>query len=701
MNRNLASPGSVWGKTCPLPGKDPTPLLCVEDEPATLALMVHILGKRFSRILVARNGIEGLEAVRKHNPAIVITDILMPGMNGIDMARAIKGLTPEIHIIITTTEDDATAILSAVDVGVIDYVVKPVTPARLGSALDRCFQVTSLERALQRSKARFESILESIEDAFFALDQDWCFTYVNRKAEALFRASRSDLLGSSFRKVVPDPLEEHFAYAEVMRTKETRTFDLFSPVLDRWFDVSVFPLEGGISVCLRDVTEKRKQEGEIKFLAFNDKLTGLPNRALLQERLQHAILWSRRTGKRGAVLFLDLDRFKGINDSLGHQAGDQVLCEVAQRLRACLRDCDTVARLGGDEFAIILEGFEHPDNIHAIAHRLLLAIAREILVEAFPVCTTGSIGISFIPEDGATAEDLLRAADAAMYHGKDNGKNTYSFYRPEMNVEKRHFLQLENALRTSVRDHDFIIHYQPQHDLRTRALLGFEALVRWHQPDMGLISPEEFIPLAEETGLILQLGDWVLATACSQTRCWMANHAAPIRMAVNLSARQFWQSDLVESIARGLAQSGLPPEHLELELTESMVMRNVDTAIGKMHELSAMGIRLSIDDFGTGYSSLAALKRFPIHTLKIDKSFVKEVTINPNDAAIASSIIALAHTMNLTVVAEGIETLDQLEFLLERGCEIGQGYYFSKPLPADEAERMLDFTETDAELRLA
>jgi diguanylate cyclase (GGDEF)-like protein/PAS domain S-box-containing protein len=689
MHSESSAATQIRKKAIPNLEKEATSILCVEDDPVTLSLLVHILKKRFRDVLIAKDGMEGLEVFKRHRPKVVVTDIYMPAMNGLDMVRTIKAEAPGTHIIVITSHDESAAILSAVDVGIVDYVLKPIEAKRLGLAIDKCFQITALERALLLSKSRTENILESIGDAFFSLDKDWQFTYLNQKAEEHFQASRAELLGSSFKDRMPDWIGNSHAYEEAMLNQEKRSFELFLPDQARWHDVGIYPLDDGISVYLRDVTEKKKHEDEIQSLAFHDKLTGLPNRALLEDRLNHTIQWCKRSGQRGAVLFLDLDRFKTINDSLGHDAGDQVLREVANRLRSCLRDCDTVARLGGDEFIILLEGFDHPDNIHSVTHRLLLSLAQEIVLPEITLCITCSIGISLIPSDGETVEDLLKASDTAMYHGKGHGRNAYYFYRPEMNIETRHFLQLENALRKSVKNQEFFLQYQPLHNLRTQELLGFEALVRWRHPEMGVIDPDEFIPLAEETGLILLLGDWVLETACSQTRSWMDLHRSPLRMAVNLSGRQFWQSDLVETIARGLEKSRLPPERLELEITESMVMRDVDLAIAKMHELTAMGIRLSMDDFGTGYSSLAALKRFPIHTLKIDKSFIKDVTTNANDAAISSSIIALAHTMNLTVVAEGIETREQLDFLTEKGCEIGQGYFFSKPILASEAETML------------
>jgi len=673
----------------PASDKDSTPILCVEDEGASRLLLVRILEQRFSTVLVAKDGAEGLDLFRRHQPPMVITDIQMPGLDGIAMAKAIKAEAPDTHIIITTAYGESELILSAVDLGVTDYVMKPLSATRLHAAIDKCFRVTALETALQLSAIRLENTLESISDAFFALDRDWRFTFVNRKAEALFQVPRAGLLGRSFRRLFPHLVDPRPAYQEAMQKQEFQSFEQYTPDLRTWQEVSIFPMDGGISVYLRDITERKKHEDEVQHLAFYDQLTELPNRTLLQNRLNHAIIRCKRNGTRGAVLFLDLDRFKNINDSLGHQAGDHVLVEVARRLRSAVRDSDTVARLGGDEFIVLLEGFDHPDNIHSVIHRILLAMSQDIVHLGFTFSITCSIGISFFPSDGESVEELLKASDTAMYHGKDKGRNTYQFYRPDMNAKTRYFLEMENALRRSVLSQEFLLHYQPQFDLASRELIGFEALVRWRHPDLGLIPPADFIPLAEETGLILLLGDWVMGTACRQNQAWMKAHPLPLRMAVNLSGRQFWQGDLVESIARGLVQSGLQPEHLELEITESMVMKDADLAIGKMRELAAMGIRLSIDDFGTGYSSLAALKRFPIHTLKIDKSFVKDVTTNANDAAISASIIALAHTMNLDVVAEGIETREQLDFFLEKGCEIGQGYFFSKPLPAEEAEAFL------------
>jgi diguanylate cyclase (GGDEF)-like protein len=383
------------------------------------------------------------------------------------------------------------------------------------------------------------------------------------------------------------------------------------------------------------------------------------------------------------VLFVDLDSFKYINDSLGHEAGDEVLRETAKRLCACIRDSDTAARLGGDEFVIVLEGFDQPDNIHTVTQRILLALSQEIRIEGQAVSVTASIGISFFPEDGETVESLLKAADTAMYHGKKRGRNTYQFYRKEMNANTRHYFLMEHALRQAVQHQEFILHFQPQYDLATRAVTGFEALVRWKHPDMGLIAPSEFLPLAEDTSFILQLGDWILREACRQARHWLDLNPKAALLGVNLSGRQFWQEDLVAAIRRILSETGLPPACLELELSETILMGQPDLAVARMRELNALGVRLAIDGYGTGYHSLAALKRYPIQRLKIDRTLTGEIATSPGDAAMVAALIALAHSLGLSVVAVGIENQEQLAGLLKHGCEGGQGHLFSPAIPAD------------------
>ena len=661
------------------------PVLCVEDDGPTRAVLVKLLERRFDHVLVAKDGQEGLELFLRHRPSLVVTDIRMPILDGISMVREIKVWAPATKIIVITSYGSAELLLAAIEIGVNDYILKPLNAERVYGAIDKCLRVNLLEHKLLDAKAHTENVLESLRDAFFAVDRDWRFTYLNRKAEAHFSLSRGNLLGCSLLTLLAEDSAACAAYQEALASQEPRVFEYQSRGLDSWHEVRVFPIADGFSVYLRDITEGKRAKEEIRFLAFYDQLTRLPNRSLLQERMLHSLARCLGGNHQGAILFLDVDRFKNINDSLGHGTGDRVLQEIASRLGNCIRECDTLARLGGDEFIVLLDGIDHPKHIQWVVERIRNALAQDIHQNGVPLSLTASIGISLFPGDGDTVEDLLKAADSAMHYSKKHGGNAHHFYRPEMNARIQGLLVLESTMRKSIQNRDFVVEFQPQVALRSGELLGFEALVRWQHPELGLVEPNNFIPLAEQTGLILPLGEWVLETACLQGRAWIEQFGRPVRMAVNVSGRQFWQGDLAAMVARVLAQTGFPPGQLELELTESVVMDDIGLAIGTMHDLAAMGVRLSIDDFGTGYSSLASLQQFPIHTLKIDKAFVKDILSNPNDLAIAKAIVGLAHSLRLEVIAEGLEHPDQLACLEGLGCEYGQGHLFSRPVPPAKA----------------
>jgi diguanylate cyclase (GGDEF)-like protein len=432
-----------------------------------------------------------------------------------------------------------------------------------------------------------------------------------------------------------------------------------------------------------DNTARRLAESALKFQNNRDPLTGLANRNLLRDRLGLAIAQAARSAHPIWVLFVDLDRFKFINDSLGHLAGDELLKKVAERLQGALRETDTVARLGGDEFVLLLpEGNENPLST-VIVQRVMDAIAQPLSIEGHEFFLTCSIGVSSYPVDGEDVETLIKHADIAMYRAKQTGRNNFQFYTAKMNEQALERLRLEGDLRLALERDEFILHYQPQVDLRSGRIVGMEALIRWQHPALGMVPPGRFIGLAEETGLIVPIGAWVLRTACAQIKSWQDAGLGFLRVSVNLSARQFYQRDLLESIGEVLARTGLDPQYLEIELTESMVMTDVDSAVAILRGLKALGVQMSIDDFGTGYSSLSYLKRFPIDVLKIDQSFVRDITIDPDDAAIVTSIISLAHNLRLNVIAEGVETEAQLEYLRRHGCDEIQGYYFSRPVDAE------------------
>ncbi|HUX30182.1 MAG TPA: EAL domain-containing protein [Thiobacillus sp.] len=422
---------------------------------------------------------------------------------------------------------------------------------------------------------------------------------------------------------------------------------------------------------------------ELDHLAHHDVLTGLPNRTLLYDRLAQAITQARRSGKQLAVMFMDLDRFKHINDSLGHTVGDQLLQSMSRRLLGCVRQSDTISRLGGDEFVALLPDIDHPEDAALSAQKMLIAIALPHLINQHDLHIGASIGISIYPEDGLDAETLIKHADTAMFHAKDNGRNTYAFFEQEMTARAMARQSIEASLRLALERQEFVLHYQPKVNLLSGTIVGIETLVRWQHPQRGLLEPAQFVPIAEDSGLILPLGRWVLREACLQTRAWQDAGLPPITVAVNTSAPEFRAGDFLEYLRATLEESRLEPRYLELELTESILMRDAASADSVLHALADLGVKLAVDDFGTGYSSLSYLQQFPINTLKIDQSFVSRITRNPDDAAIVSAVINMAKALRLRVIAEGVETAEQAAFLLAQHCDEGQGYFFGRPVGAE------------------
>ena len=449
--------------------------------------------------------------------------------------------------------------------------------------------------------------------------------------------------------------------------------------LEKLVELRTQELSRMVMALEKKADEQKIAEARIQRLAYFDALTGLPNRLLLGDRCQHALRVAQRAHQPVALMFLDLDHFKNINDSLGHRVGDEVLVELATRLKATVREQDTVSRLGGDEFVLLLPDTDAAGAAH-VADKLIRAALLPIQIEEHELTVTPSIGIALYPKDGRDLDELSKCADAAMYQAKGEGRNSYRFFTPEIQAHSDRNLVLDNALRRALERHQLELHYQPQISMTTGEILGAEALLRWTHPELGVISPAEFIPIAERNGLILPIGEWIINTAVKQLADWLARGMAPITMAVNLSAVQFRHADLPQFITRTLTHADLPPQRLELELTEGVAMTHPQVAIAVMDDLDQRGVRLSIDDFGTGYSSLSYLKRFQVYKLKIDQSFVRDITEDPDDKAIVAAIISMAHSLGLKTIAEGVETQAQLEFLRDQGCDEVQGYYFSRPL---------------------
>jgi diguanylate cyclase (GGDEF)-like protein/PAS domain S-box-containing protein len=554
---------------------------------------------------------------------------------------------------------------------------------------------------LEESRERFRSLAEMSSDWFWEQDKELRFTYFSPGAQLRLAEQPEEALGKRPWEVafIEDVSAEQWDMHKRALLERTAFSDFvyryhFRGEI-RYASVSgkpMFDAKGafiGYRGIGKDITAQRANEARIHYLARNDELTGLANRSAFQEQLAHAIRQSHRHGRAIAVLFIDLDRFKNINDTLGHEAGDTLLKEVARRLTSCLRESDTLARWGGDEFVATLEEFDSANDVALIARRVLEMLAVPYMVDGRELVITASVGISAYPEDGLDAQTLLKAADIAMYRAKEAGKNNFQYYSPQMNVHSFERLTMEANLRRALERGEFLLHYQPKVDLRTGALAGAEALIRWQHPDMGLVSPMQFIPLAEETGLIVPIGSWVLRTACAQARAWQAQGLQKMRMAVNISSRQFSQAGLLDEVIGVLDQTGLDADLLELEITESMLMDDPDQTAALLNELKAIGIHLAIDDFGTGYSSLTYLKRFPVSTLKIDRSFVKDVPYDADDVAITLAIVGLAHNLRIRVTAEGVETEAQRAFLRRHGCDEIQGYLVGRPLPVSEFEKLV------------
>ena len=580
-------------------------------------------------------------------------------------------------------------------------VIERVTTERTRTLRDdnlRLAEDLALRMRTEKSLRLREKVIEVSSNAIIicsAVAPDYAIEYVNPAFESITGFSAADVIGKSLRTLAGasqdhQNIEEISAALREQREGHAVLRNYRKDGTGYWNDLYITPVrtdEGEIInfvVAQYDISAVMRYEAELEFQARHDALTGLANRNLLNERLERAISNARHGGTELWVVFVDLDRFKFINDTLGHEAGDILLKTLAERLKLAVREADTVARMGGDEFVLVLPEGTGRDAGMQVIQNIMDAVAEPLLIQSHEFFLTCSIGIAAYPSDGGTAETLTKHADIAMYRAKEMGRNTWQFYAPAMSERTRERLEIEADLRHALERGQFVLHYQPQLDLISGNIVGMEVLLRWNHPQHGTIAPSRFIALAEEMGLIMPIGAWVLRAACVQTRAWQLAGLGQLRVAVNLSPRQFTQKGLVQSIAAILEECGLDARHLELEVTESMVMSDVDHAITILRDLKQLGVQIAIDDFGTGYSSLSYLRRFPIDVLKIDQSFVSDIALKEDDAAIVRAIISLAHGLRLKVIAEGVETNEQLEFLREHGCDQVQGFLFSRPVPATE-----------------
>ncbi len=673
-------------------------ILLVEDNPGDARLIELLLQEAFeagriSSPRVSRVGsvAEGLAKLEAEDYDIALIDLSLPDAHGRETYERIQQGAPDLPVVAMTGNDDERMAEDLVAAGAQDYLIKGQVDARvLGRALRYAIERKRSEEKLRLVAQVFEVALEGI----LVTDADQAIVSINRAFTDLTGFREGEVAGQPmfgeedlgiFRKVwATQSGAEHWQGEAICRRAQGDSF----PV---WLNINAVKNAVGrvthYVAAFSDITALKRTEERLRHIAHHDTLTGLPNRMLLEDRMEHALAQARRKHDFVAVMFIDLDRFKVVNDTLGHAAGDELLRMAAHRLRGCVREVDTVARLGGDEFAVVLGDLAAREDAALVARKILHVMGRPFALQDQEVFVTASVGIAMYGEDSNYESDVMERADIAMYHAKRTGRNNFHFYSPHMNVLSQQRLTLETDLRRALEREEFVLHYQPQVDPGGGGIIGVEALIRWAHKERGLVPPVEFIPLLEDTGLIVPVGEWVMRTAARQAVAWQKEGLPPLRMAVNLSARQLKEENLPERVAEILAETGLSPDLLEIELTESIVMENAEEAVAALGRLKALGVRIALDDFGTGASSLAYLKNFPIDTLKLSADIIVEVE-QEFDAAIAGAVITMARNMKLSSVAEGVETAAQFDFLRREQCDSIQGFLISRPM-APEALREL------------
>lgn len=684
-------------------------LLLVEDNHGDARLLREMFndhGSHGTELTRVQSMDEAEKHLAQNTVDIILLDLGLPDANGLEVVRRARLAAPRTPVVVLSGTDDAVLAGEALQEGAQDYLIKGQIEIRgLLRALRYAAERKVMEDALFIEKERALVTLNCIGDAVACTDISGKISFLNLAAERMTGWSCAEATGRSmdqvFRIVDATSRESNPNRMEIVVKQDRTTHLPLNCILIRRdgletpVEDSVSPIHNrageaaGAVIVIRDVSAAKAMAQEMIHSAHHDYLTGLPNRMLVNDRVHQAIVSASRHGKKVAVLFLDLDGFKHINDSLGHPIGDKLLQSIAKRLVDCVRNSDTVSRQGGDEFVILLSEVEQPEDAAITARRMLKAVAEAHSIDQHDLHVTTSIGVSVYPDDGENAEALIKNADTAMYQAKENGRQSYQFFKPAMNVKAVERQSIEESLRRALEREEFTLHYQPKINLTTGEITGAEALIRWTHPTRGPVSPAQFIPVAEDCGLILPIGQWVLRQACKQARAWLDAGLRSTTMAVNISAMEFRDECFLENVFATLRETALDPRLLELELTESVLMKRAESAASLLQILRARGVQLAVDDFGTGYSSLSYLRKFPINALKIDQSFVRQITTAPNETTIVTAVISMGRSLNLRVVAEGVETQEELAFLRLHQCDEAQGYLFSRPVAAQQFEVLL------------
>jgi len=707
-----------------IPAQSMSRVLIVDDEPLVRSGLRQIFSDPSIDVHVAANGVEALSILKKGVIDVALIDINLPDISGLEILEWVSKSDINTSVILISGDDSIDSAISALRNGAVDFVRKPHNIDDIRNKVRNTLEHRRLQRnnalmtaRLERSERLHRFLVENSPDIIYTLDKTGCFTFINKRVETLLGYSREELIGAPYFTIVHEEDLDKAIYAfnerrsdhrattnlEVrLKCKRDNKYRVFENqhIVTMLSAVGIYEKapDGTIAAAqrylgtygvARDITERKAAEETISFQALHDQLTHLPNRTLFRDRLDHAITQAKRSGGIVAVIYLDLDRFKLVNDTHGHSEGDELLRNVANRLRQCIRAGDTLARQGGDEFTILLPDLLLPEHAVTIAEKIMEGLKAPFFVVGNEFRATASMGIALYPRDGDTADTLIRNADIAMYKAKESGKNGYRFFSPEMNASYHNRIILENELRAAIRGKEFELYFQPQLSISRQRIVGLESLIRWNHPAHGILNPSGFIDLAEENGLICSISDWVLDTACSHLARWRVAGYTDLRVAVNLSPLEFDRGDIVERILSVIRRHEIPPDRLEVEITENLLLKDSTGIVDKVRTLRDRGIRISIDDFGTRYSSLNYLRRFPISAIKIDQSFVADLTDPRGTSPIISAIIGIAKGFGLHLVAEGVETENQLTSLLSMGCDEMQGYLFSPPLKGEDIDMLL------------
>ena len=697
-------------------------ILVVDDDVRMTQSVRELLAAYGYSSMTAGGGEEALRVLAEHDIDLMLLDLNMPGVDGYQVMRQVSEHHPGTDIVVISGETTFESATEALRNGAQDFLRKPYAPDRLIQILNGVLHKQRLEQnirevnlRLEASENRYRFIVNNSPDIIYMLDDEGRFAFVNDRVTGLLGYKPEEILGKHYSELVHKEDLEKARYAfDERRTGVRASHDIELRLLCkdtslpyRYFESRSITIElnamgmyqkkhsgddkgfFGTYGVARDISERKRAEEIINFQLYHDLLTNLPNRALFRDRLNLAISQARRQDSQLAVMFLDMDRFKVINDSLGHLAGDQLLQAVAGRLTTCLRDSDTLARVGGDEFNLLIPDIAGREDAVMIATKIFDQLKQPVQLEGHEVFVSFSIGIALFPQDGASMEVLIKNADMAMYHTKSHGKNGYEFFSDNMKGLFQQQLSMENSIRRALDGNQFELFYQPQMEVSSGGICGMEALLRWHHPERGLLLPDDFIPLSEESQLIIRIGNWVLEAACRELRKWIKAGLDDIILAVNISAAQLEQQGFVDGILEKLKRYGVSGNRLELEITENVLMHDMDKAVSKLRKLAAHGVRVAVDDFGVGYSSLGYLKSLPLNTLKIDRSFISEIRSSQDRNSIVTAIIAMARELNLEIVAEGVENQGQMDYLRALNCCKAQGYLLGYPVSAKEARQAL------------